>query len=73
MNAFHFFGGALAIWAVLVTVLGLTREGFPASRTSERLVTAISLLLALAAISSAVISSATEKDKGGVAEEASLR
>lgn len=67
MNAFHVLGGALALWAVLVTVLGLTRESFPATKVSERIVTVISVLLTLAAISSALITSAIEgeEEKGG--------
>lgn len=72
MNAFHVIGGALALWAVLVTALGLTREGFPASKRSERLVAAISVLLALAAISSAVITSATEGEEKRGGDTASL-
>jgi hypothetical protein len=67
MNAFHVLGGLLALWAVLVTALGVMREGFPNSKTGERIVVAISVILAVAAISSAIITSSTEgeKDKGG--------
>ncbi|MGI8749329.1 MAG: hypothetical protein ACR2J6_02060 [Thermoleophilaceae bacterium] len=72
MNAFHVIGGMLALWAVLVTVLGITREGFPASETGERIVTVVSVLLALAAISSAVITSATEGDEKKGGDTASL-
>lgn len=72
MNAFHVIGGLLALWAVLVTFLGLTREGFPASKASERIVTAISVVLALAAISSAIITSAAEGEKEPGGETASL-
>ena len=72
MNAFHVIGGALALWAVLVTVLGITREGFPASKTSERVVTAISVVLALAAITSAVVTSAAEGEKKKGGDTASL-
>ncbi len=75
MNAFHVIGGLLALWAVLVTVLGVTREGFPTTRTGERVVVAISVLLALAAISSAIITSSTkgEKKKGGDTASLTLR
>jgi hypothetical protein len=65
MNAFHVIGGALAVWAVVVTFLGLTREGFPNTQGAERIVTAISVLLALATIGSAVITSASESDDEG--------
>jgi hypothetical protein len=72
MNAFHVIGGALAVWAVLVTFLGVTREGFPATKTSERIVTAISVVLALGAISAAVITSASEGDEENGGDTAAL-
>jgi hypothetical protein len=61
MNAFHVLGGLLALWALLISFLGITREGFPGSRSSERLVAAVSVLLVLAAIGSAILSSAAEE------------
>lgn len=73
MNAFHVLGGLLAVWALVVSFLGVTREGFPASKTSERLVSAISVVLVLAAVGAALITSATEEEEeseGG--EEAAL-
>lgn len=63
MNAFHVIGGCLALWAVLVTVLGIVSEGFPAKATTERVVIAISVILAVAAISSAIITASSEGDK----------
>jgi hypothetical protein len=60
MNAFHVVGGVFAIWALTVTFLGVTRENFPASPGAERLVTAISILLAAGAIGSAIYIGATE-------------
>jgi hypothetical protein len=72
MEPFYFVGGALAVWAVVVTALGLMREGFPATKGSERIVAAISVLLALAAISTAVIAAASESDEGGSKESAAL-
>ena len=74
MNAFHVLGGLLAVWALVVSFLGVTREGFPGSKSSERLVSAISVVLVLAAVSAALITSATEEEEeeseGG--EEAAL-
>ncbi|MBA3305819.1 MAG: hypothetical protein H0U25_07835 [Thermoleophilaceae bacterium] len=73
MNAFHVLGGLLAVWALVVSFLGVTREGFPGSRGSELLVTAISVVLVLLAISAAIVTSATEEEEeseGG--EEAAL-
>ena len=45
VNAFHVLGGVLAIWALLVSFLGVTRENFPATKGSERMVAAISVML----------------------------
>lgn len=73
MNAFHVIGGLLAVWALVVSFLGVTRERFPGTKSAERLVTAISVVLVLAAISAALITSATEEEEepeGG--EEAAL-
>ena len=63
MNAFHVVGGLLALWAVIVSFLGITREGFPKTRGAERIVTAISVLLVIGAIGSGIYSSTTEEDE----------
>ncbi len=63
MNAFHVLGGLLALWALVVSLLGVTREGFPASKGSERLVSAISVVLVVAAISAALLTSAAEEEE----------
>jgi hypothetical protein len=69
MNAFHVLGGVLAIWAVLVAVIGIKKEDFPGG--AEKIVGAISVLLVAGAISAAVITSANEEEEhGGGAEEA---
>jgi hypothetical protein len=73
VNSFHVLGGLLAIWALLVSFLGVTREGFPASRSAERLVATISVLLVTGTIGAAIYTSATEEEEheeGG--EEAAL-
>ena len=74
MNAFHVLGGLLALWAVVLSFLGITREHFPGSRSSERLVALISVVLVVAAISSALITSATEEEEEheGEGEETAL-
>ena len=59
----------MAIWALVVSFLGITREGFPANRGQTIIVGAISVILALGAISSAIITGALEEEEGG--EEAS--
>ncbi len=73
MNAFHVLGGMLALWALLVSFLGITRENFPGSKSNERLVAAISVLLVVVAIGSAIVTSAHEaKEKEEKSEEAAL-
>ena len=62
VNAFHVCGGILAVWALLVSFLGVTRENFPASKGAERAVAFISVVLVLGAIGAAVIGSAVEED-----------
>ena len=61
MNAFHVFGGLLALWAVVVSFLGVKRENFPATDGAMKLVGAISVVLVLLAIGSAIYTGATEK------------
>jgi hypothetical protein len=63
VNAFHVLGGLLAVWALLVSFLGITREGFPEGRGQERLVAAISIILAAGAIGSAIYTGATEEEE----------
>jgi hypothetical protein len=75
VNAFHFFGASLAIWALVVSFLGITREGFPGSPQAARTVGAISVILALLAIGTAIYTGATEEDEQpeGQGEGALLR
>jgi hypothetical protein len=73
VNAFHVLGGVLAIWALVVSFLGVTRENFPATKGAERMVAAISITLVVAAIGAGLITAANEaeeEDEGG--EEAAL-
>ena len=74
MTAFYVCGGALALWAVLVSFLGITREGFPRTDGSARIVMALSVLLTLAAILSGVIGGALEEEdeEGSETEAAGL-
>ncbi len=51
---FYIFGGALAAWAVVLGVLGLSRPAFPAG-TAERGVIGLTLVLVLGAMATAVI------------------
>ena len=63
MNAYHVCGIAFAVWAVTVSFLGITREDFPNGAGAQRAVAAISILLALATIGSAIYTGATEDDE----------
>lgn len=63
MNAFHVLGGLLALWALLLAFLGITRENFPASKPAERAVAVISVVLVACAIGSAVITAAKEREE----------
>jgi formate-dependent nitrite reductase membrane component NrfD len=73
VNAFHVCGGILAIWALTLSFLGITREEFPASKATARLVGGISVLLVVAAIFSAIYTGATEEhEKEGGGETGAL-
>jgi hypothetical protein len=65
VNAFHVFGALFAAWAVIVSFVGITREDFPSSPAAMRAVGAVSVLLAIGTISSAIITSANEEHEGG--------
>jgi hypothetical protein len=51
---FYIAGGALAVWAVVLSWIGLTRPSFPFDVRGQRAVMGISLLLAVLAIAMAV-------------------
>ena len=61
MNAFHILGAIFAIWAVVVAFLGITRHDFPATKSAERLVALISIVLFIGAVGSGIITAATEE------------
>jgi hypothetical protein len=63
LNAFHVAGGALAAWALIVTAIGITRHGFPATKGQERAALLVSIVLVLAAIGAAIYTGATEEDE----------
>jgi hypothetical protein len=69
VNAFHVLGGLLAVWALVLSFLGITRENFPASKLAELAVATISVVLVAGAIGSALITAANEAEeaepKGG--------
>jgi hypothetical protein len=61
VEGFYFVGGALAAWALIVSALGVMREDFPSTGNATRLVGAISIVLVIGAIGSAIYLSATEE------------
>jgi hypothetical protein len=55
-TAFYVLGGVLALWAVVVSAIGISRhDDFPSSDGAARGVMGISVVLVLAAMASAVI------------------
>lgn len=68
MNAFHVCGAMLAIWAIVLFVLGVTREDFPGTSGATRLVCLMSVLLTVLAIGSAIYTGATEEEEHEPAE-----
>ena len=54
---FYLCGGALALWAVVLAGVGLTRPSFPGGRGGERGVILISFVLMAAAIATAIVTS----------------
>ncbi len=51
---FYIAGGALALWAVVLSALGLTRPNFPSGARGARGVMTISFVLMVVAIAMAV-------------------
>jgi hypothetical protein len=62
VGAFYVIGSVLAVWAVLVSGLGVLRKDFPGSGALERAVGVITAALMLAAISAAVIGASSEEE-----------
>jgi plastocyanin len=63
VNAFYVIGGLFAVWAVVLAALGITRESFPRTSAQTFAVGTVSVLLAVGAIASAIITSALEEEE----------
>ena len=71
MTVFYVCGGLTAVWAVLVSALGVARHSFPGGRGGERIVIAISAILVIASIGSGIVASVLEEEEHA-AEPAAL-
>ena len=56
-TAFYIAGGGLAVWAVVIGALGVARPAFAEGEGTGRIVMGISVLLALTAMATAVLTS----------------
>jgi len=72
VEPFYFAGGACAVWALIVTAVGVKREDFPRTPGTTRLVGAISVILVVTAIGLAIYLSATEEEEKGGEDHAAL-
>ena len=52
---FYIFGGLLAVWAVVLSGIGMSQASFPATVTAKRGVIALTALLMVGAMATAVI------------------
>jgi hypothetical protein len=74
VTPFYVCGIVLAVWALVVTFIGVTRDGFPASAGAERMVGLISLVLVAVAIGTAIYGAANQEhgEEGEEDQEAAL-
>jgi len=72
VEGYYIAAGAAAVWAVILTAIGVRNETFPATVRATRLVAAISIVLVLATIGLAIYLSATEEEEKGGEEHATL-
>jgi hypothetical protein len=63
VDAYYVIGGVLAACALLVSLLGVVRKGFPESRNGEIAVGVVFAALVLATISAAVIGALNEESE----------
>jgi hypothetical protein len=54
-TAFYVFGGLLAVWAVVLSGIGMSSATFPATATAKRGVIGLTAVLVAAAMATAVI------------------
>jgi plastocyanin len=66
---FYIAGSIFAVWAVVLSVIGLRNADFPPTRTVARVVMAISVIGILATTSLAVATSSKKKEEGAAKGE----
>lgn len=52
---FYVVGGALAVWAVVLSAVGLSRPEFPTSEGAQRGVATVSILLVVGAMAAVIV------------------
>ena len=60
ITAFHIAGGILAIWAVVVSAIGIMRKDFPGSGVLEKLVITVTAILVVGTVGTAIGTSGEE-------------
>jgi phosphate/sulfate permease len=75
VEGYYIAAGVLVAWALIVTIIGVRVENFPATPGMTRLVAAVSIVLVATTIGLAIYLSATEEhdDKGGEKHAAAQR
>lgn len=71
ITAFHVLGACLALWAVVLTAIGVRRPDFPGKGAGTRIVMAISALLVASTIAAAIGSAKNAPKAGEQAGKAS--
>jgi hypothetical protein len=72
VNAYHVCGIVFAIWAVVVSFLGITRENFPGTDTAARVVALVSLVLMLLTVGSAIYTGVAEEEDHPEGQDSAL-
>lgn len=72
MEAFYVMGSVLAGWALLVSLVGVARKGFPGSRAAEVAVATITACLVAVAIGTAIVGSIVNQDDGEEQDHAAV-
>jgi plastocyanin len=70
VNAFHVIGALFALWAIVLSIAGITRHDFPRTGFPSLAVGLTSVVLAAGAIGSGIITSALEEEEEGEAGQA---